>query len=57
MNPKYAKICPKCQSLDIRTHNKLTTGFIPSTYICNNCKYEGQIFPEINLKDKENVKE
>ena len=45
--PDYVKICPKCKSLKINIANKLTTGFLPSEYICNNCKYSGYIFPEI----------
>ena len=46
---KYIRICPKCKSIDIDTVDRFTTGFLPNKYMCNNCKYTGLIFPEIEL--------
>ncbi len=53
---EYVKICPKCRSLNISIVNKITMGFLPSEYICNNCKYTGFIFPEINVNKIKKLK-
>ncbi|HLC55909.1 MAG TPA: hypothetical protein VJJ23_01605 [Candidatus Nanoarchaeia archaeon] len=54
---KYIKICPKCRSLNIKVENALTTGFLPNSYICINCKYKGMIFPEIEISRLEKGKD
>jgi hypothetical protein len=50
---KYAKVCPKCKSLNIRARwqSFWFAGF-PSTYECRDCGFKSYIFPRIELTKK-----
>jgi hypothetical protein len=59
VKPKYARICPKCNSLDI---NQETPGAssniifgLPTLYKCKNCGFTSYIFPEVDLNEKHNL--
>ncbi len=61
VKPKYVRICPNCGSLDIEILNvqkQYTFAFgMPATYKCNNCGFSNNIFPEVDVKDLEKLKE
>lgn len=50
------KVCPKCGSENVRidpTNPKAAAGFSAASYLCIDCGFTGQFFPEI---DKETGK-
>ncbi len=55
----YAKVCPKCKSLNIKT--ELRSGWfigLPPAFKCQDCGFKSKFFPEVeidanNLKEKE----
>ena len=50
----YTKICPKCGSLDIKTDfskPEIWAMGQPAIYKCGNCKYKGNIFPEVKKEE------
>ncbi|MFP4119121.1 MAG: hypothetical protein ACLFTH_03640 [Candidatus Woesearchaeota archaeon] len=52
---KYIRVCPKCHSSDISVdksqHGLDVIGQI-SSYVCDNCGFSGNIFPEVPLSQK-----
>jgi len=58
---EYVRICPNCGSLDIEILNvqkQFTFAFgMPTTYKCNNCGFSSYVFPEVDVKDLEKLKE
>jgi DNA-directed RNA polymerase subunit M/transcription elongation factor TFIIS len=46
---KHVKFCPKCKSLDIRSHLIGFFGF-PAKYKCRNCGYSAFIFPALTME-------
>ncbi|OIO40335.1 hypothetical protein CO154_01380 [Candidatus Pacearchaeota archaeon CG_4_9_14_3_um_filter_31_7] len=52
---KYVKICPKCNSLDVKIdmQGALVAFGLPAIYICNDCGFKSYIFPEIDLNEVE----
>jgi C4-type Zn-finger protein len=56
--PKYVKICPKCNSLDIQaTEKNIDFSFgLPVIYQCQNCGFTNYNFPEIDVNNIEKLK-
>lgn len=56
---KYAKFCPKCKSLNIKTDFKYGLIFlgIPPQFICRDCNYKAYMFPEVSLQYLKEMKE
>jgi len=58
--PNYARICPKCQSLEVYQETpgaSLNIIFcMPTRYKCKKCGFSGYVFPEIDLNEYENIK-
>ena len=53
MNKVY-RICPKCESIDVRTDDKKGLSFIGGIspeYKCNNCGFVSILFPEIEYDE------
>ncbi|MFC1686262.1 hypothetical protein ACFLZZ_04565 [Nanoarchaeota archaeon] len=54
-NPKKAKsvkVCPKCQSLNIKIQHK--SGWwigLPATYRCMSCNFKSKLFPVIDMEE------
>ena len=47
---RYIQICPRCRSTDIfmDNSNPLQPALgMPARYVCNKCKYNATIFPEV----------
>jgi hypothetical protein len=63
MKEQFIMVCPKCKSIDVHmdTTNPLQPAMgLPVMYNCNNCKFSGYHFPEVEvskLKDIEVNKE
>jgi predicted RNA-binding Zn-ribbon protein involved in translation (DUF1610 family) len=55
---KFVKICPKCNSLNVRVdlRGPLVAFGLPSIYVCEECGFKGYFFPEIDLNEKEELK-
>ncbi len=54
--PKYVKICPRCQSINVQISHQgglsgLTALGLPTVYRCMDCGYRGYSFPEIDLNE------
>lgn len=53
--PKYARICPKCKSLDIVQETpgvSLNIIFgMPTQYKCKNCGFTSYVFPEVAISE------
>ncbi len=60
VKPKYVRICPKCNSLEVYQETpgaSLNIVFgMPTLYKCKNCGFSNYVFPEIDLKEFENIK-
>ena len=59
--PRYIKICPRCNSIDIEIKGQghlsgLTALGLPTVYRCRKCGYRGYAFPEIDLNEIERKK-
>jgi len=53
------KICPRCGKANIRPEGSLGFGFLPITYVCEDCGYRGHLIIEVdeeNYKDRRKVK-
>lgn len=46
---KTLKLCPVCNSLNIRLATKYSGWLTPETYVCDECGYSGPIYLEIDL--------
>lgn len=51
--PRSIKVCPRCGNNNIRPERSLGFGFLPVTYLCDDCSYRGHLIIET---DKENMK-
>lgn len=52
----YAKICPKCRSLNVAiSHQGSLSGLValglPTVYRCKDCGFAGNFFPEVNFNE------
>ncbi|HIH34327.1 MAG TPA: hypothetical protein HA282_02875 [Nanoarchaeota archaeon] len=55
---EFVKICPKCNSLDLKTDMRLVFLGDASTLTCKDCGYTNTFFPEVEAgKLKEFAKE
>jgi DNA-directed RNA polymerase subunit RPC12/RpoP len=59
--PKYVRICPKCNSLEIYQetpgdYKNIALG-LPTLYKCKNCGFTNYVFPEIDLNEIQANKE
>ena len=46
---KYVKVCPKCNSLNLKVDSTLIFLGAPSNYICKECGYTDSFFPEVEI--------
>ena len=55
--PRYAKVCPKCYSLNVKISNQGgSAGIIfgaPTIYKCMKCGYSNYAFPEVDLNEQD----
>ncbi len=45
------RMCPKCQSTNVKPNMSATTigmGSFANEYKCNDCRFEGMFFPEVD---------
>ncbi len=49
------RVCPICQSRNIRLSSSLDGWLTPEIYICEDCGYKGPIYLELQV-DEEDVK-
>ena len=52
------KVCPKCGSENVKvdpTNPASALGFITLTYLCGDCSFSGQFFPEIEKETQHAV--
>lgn len=56
--PRYVKICPRCQSINVKISNQGGSAGIvfgaPTIYRCLDCGYSNYAFPEININELKN---
>lgn len=48
------KICPICESRNLRLSSQFDGWLIPEIYICPDCGYRGPIYIELQI-DEENI--
>lgn len=56
--PRYAKICPRCKSLNVAIEHQgslsgLTALGLPTVYRCRACGFTNAFFPEIEVAQPE----
>ena len=44
-------VCPKCGKTKIHPERSVTSGFLPTVYVCNDCGYRGNLITEVNKED------
>ena len=46
---EFVKICPKCNSLDLKSDMRLVFLGDTSTFTCKDCGYTNSFFPEVEI--------
>ncbi len=47
------KVCPICESRNLRLSSQFDGWLVPEMYVCPDCGYKGPIYLEIQIDEKE----
>lgn len=57
MTSKKIRVCPRCGSQRIHAAKSAVSGWlVPDTYYCDDCKYSGPVYVEIEADDAEQLR-
>ena len=51
------KVCPICESREIRRSSEFDGWLVPELYVCPDCGYKGPIYMEIQVDEKNIIEE
>lgn len=54
---KFSKICPNCKSFNVQVGYSPSPAYGVPEYICADCGFKANIFPEINIHEKKETQE
>ncbi len=57
MTSKKIRVCPRCGSQRIHATKSAVSGWlVPATYYCDDCKYSGPVYVEVEVDDAEQLR-